>query len=328
MLSKSIIHVVANGKTSFLLMAELCSIIYLHEVFRIRRAGGFFLVLVTFPVPGTTRVFLKDEALPSSPVTHSPPHKHHDLCTKPQAGPQTDQGFRPVRRCEGVRLPGVRRLRLFLLKGEFTGVGPKADRRAGLWVRTGHISSWRLDSIRWTSGEMWSDIREGLLRDFTLGRQNSTFQDWESVLERAWLKGVCLTCLDVLSDGKWDLVFEFPQGMRKWILFLQISVVSIGTDFWKTLWKVKVLVAQSCPTLYDPIDCSPPGSSVHEILQARTLEWAAHSLLQEGEDLQKIFPTQGLNLGLPTLQADSLASEPLGKRLLSGLKLGAKAKAS
>ena len=34
-------------------------------------------------------------------------------------------------------------------------------------------------------------------------------------------------------------------------------------------------VAQSCPTLSDPMDCSPPGSSVHGILQARVLEWAA-----------------------------------------------------
>ena len=34
---------------------------------------------------------------------------------------------------------------------------------------------------------------------------------------------------------------------------------------------------QSCPTLYDPMDCSPPGSSVHGILQARTLEWVAIS---------------------------------------------------
>ena len=34
-------------------------------------------------------------------------------------------------------------------------------------------------------------------------------------------------------------------------------------------------VAQSCPTLSDPIDCSPPGSSVHGIFQARVLEWGA-----------------------------------------------------
>ena len=32
---------------------------------------------------------------------------------------------------------------------------------------------------------------------------------------------------------------------------------------------------QSCPTLCDPLDCSPPGSSVHGILQARILEWVA-----------------------------------------------------
>ena len=38
-----------------------------------------------------------------------------------------------------------------------------------------------------------------------------------------------------------------------------------------------VLVAQSCPTLCDPLDCSPPGSSVHGILQARTVEWGAIS---------------------------------------------------
>ena len=36
---------------------------------------------------------------------------------------------------------------------------------------------------------------------------------------------------------------------------------------------MKVLVPQLCPTLCDPMDCSPPGSSVHGILQARTLDW-------------------------------------------------------
>ena len=36
-------------------------------------------------------------------------------------------------------------------------------------------------------------------------------------------------------------------------------------------------VTQSCPTLCDPMDCSPPGSSVHEIFQARILEWVAIS---------------------------------------------------
>ena len=39
--------------------------------------------------------------------------------------------------------------------------------------------------------------------------------------------------------------------------------------------KLKMLVTQSYPTLFDPTDCSPPGSPVHEILQARILEWVA-----------------------------------------------------
>ena len=39
--------------------------------------------------------------------------------------------------------------------------------------------------------------------------------------------------------------------------------------------KVKVLLTQSCPTLCDPMDRSPLGSSVHGTLQARILEWVA-----------------------------------------------------
>ena len=35
------------------------------------------------------------------------------------------------------------------------------------------------------------------------------------------------------------------------------------------------VVIKSCLTLCDPVDCSPPGSSVHGILQARVLEWVA-----------------------------------------------------
>ena len=42
-------------------------------------------------------------------------------------------------------------------------------------------------------------------------------------------------------------------------------------------------VAQSCPTLCDPMDCSLSGSSVHGIFQARVLEWTAISF-SEAED--------------------------------------------
>ena len=41
------------------------------------------------------------------------------------------------------------------------------------------------------------------------------------------------------------------------------------------LGKMCELIAQSCPNLSDPVNCSLPGSSVHGILQARILEWVA-----------------------------------------------------
>ena len=51
----------------------------------------------------------------------------------------------------------------------------------------------------------------------------------------------------------------------------------VGCHFLLQCMKVKSEseVAQLCPTLHDPMDCSPPGSSVHGIFQARVLEWGA-----------------------------------------------------
>ena len=47
---------------------------------------------------------------------------------------------------------------------------------------------------------------------------------------------------------------------------------------------VCVLITQSCLTLCDPMNCSPPGSSVHGILQARILEWVAISFSRDLPD--------------------------------------------
>ena len=49
--------------------------------------------------------------------------------------------------------------------------------------------------------------------------------------------------------------------------------------------------APSCPTLCDLMDCSPPGSSVHGIFQARTLEWEWVAI-----SLSKGFPDPGIKL--------------------------------
>ena len=72
------------------------------------------------------------------------------------------------------------------------------------------------------------------------------------------------------------------------------------------LYKVFVLFAQSCPTLCDPTDCSPPGSSAHGILQARIQEWV--TIPSPGD-----LPNPGIEPRSPVLQADSLPSELPGK---------------
>ena len=67
-----------------------------------------------------------------------------------------------------------------------------------------------------------------------------------------------------------------------------------------------VLVAQLCLTLCDPMVCSPPGSSVHGVFQARILQWV--TMLTPGDS--------GIEPGSPALQVDSLPSEPLGSPIL------------
>ena len=76
--------------------------------------------------------------------------------------------------------------------------------------------------------------------------------------------------------------------------------------------KYMYLVAQSCPTLCDPMDCSLPDSSVHGILQVRILEWVA--MTSPGD-----LPDPGINPRSPALQEDSLPSEPPGKPKNTGV---------
>ena len=69
---------------------------------------------------------------------------------------------------------------------------------------------------------------------------------------------------------------------------------------------MKVLVAQSYSTLCNPMDCSPPVSSIYRILQVRILEWVAIPF-SRGSSRHR-DPSQS-----PAFQADSLSSEPTGK---------------
>ena len=63
--------------------------------------------------------------------------------------------------------------------------------------------------------------------------------------------------------------------------------------------KMKMLVTQSCPTLYDPMDCRQSGSSVHGILQARIREWVDMSF-------SRGFLNPGIEARSPASQVGSL----------------------
>ena len=76
------------------------------------------------------------------------------------------------------------------------------------------------------------------------------------------------------------------------ILILYQSTENIFLLFFSTMYESKSEVAQSCPILCDPMDCSLPGSSIHGIFLGKNTGVGCHLLLQE------IFPTQGSNLGL------------------------------
>ena len=73
--------------------------------------------------------------------------------------------------------------------------------------------------------------------------------------------------------------------MNKNLLYSTWEIYSI---FCNDLFKVSE-VAQSCPTLCDTMDCSPPGSSIHRIFQVRVLEWVAISFSKILEILQVFF---------------------------------------
>ena len=74
----------------------------------------------------------------------------------------------------------------------------------------------------------------------------------------------------------------------------------------KNISSIKCYFAQSCPTLCDPMDCNPPVSSVHGVLQARVLRWVAVPFFKGSSQ-------PGMESRFPALQTDSLLPETPGK---------------
>ena len=101
----------------------------------------------------------------------------------------------------------------------------------------------------------------------------------------------------------------------------------VGCHFLLQCKKVKSEseVAQSCPTLHNPMDCSLPGSSTHGIFQARVLEWGAiaFSVQHNGEPLKASeVPMLVCILHGPMGQLGQCAVGQSGRHLRSSAALG------
>ena len=111
-----------------------------------------------------------------------------------------------------------------------------------------------------------------------------------------------------LLEAQWNHPLPRVFGRFKWETEIMAVVIIIDHCILRGAGccAVLCLVAQSCPTLCDPMDCSPPGSSVRGILQARILEWVA-TPSSRGSSHPGTGP---MSLAL---QVDSLLSESPGK---------------
>ena len=112
---------------------------------------------------------------------------------------------------------------------------------------------------------------------------------WRVPSAQCLMKGWCCACIGKQSLGDQgsgtgqgsgeDLLQELANGGKRHLLNPKSCALLC-------------LVAQLCPTLFDSMDCSPPGSSVHGDSPSKNTGVGCHSLLQG------IFPTQGSNPGV------------------------------
>ena len=93
-----------------------------------------------------------------------------------------------------------------------------------------------------------------------------------------WYLIVVLICIYLMISNV-EHLFTNPLTIYTSSLETHSFISSPHFPYWVVwvlyIFHMCVLLAQSCPTLCDPTDCSPPGFSVHGILQARILEWIA-----------------------------------------------------
>ena len=108
----------------------------------------------------------------------------------------------------------------------------------------------------------------------------------------SWPSLLCCCCCEValvVSDSVRPHSWQPNRLPRPWDS--PGKNTGVGCHFLLQCMRVKSEseVAQSCPTLSDPMDCSLPGSSIHGIFQARVLEWGAIVFSRASINLAKGF---------------------------------------
>ena len=134
------------------------------------------------------------------------------------------------------------------------------------------------------------------------------FPGWEADTQESATRGQMRSGEESwIQEGK-DLSPDWTGSVQPhltlWPWEGHVNPINHVQSNYKKRWK-KVRAAQSCLTLCNLMDCSPPGSSVHGILQAKLLAWPFSS---PGD-----FSNPGIEPTSPALQADSSPTEPLRK---------------
>ena len=183
---------------------------------------------------------------------------------------------------------------LMKVKEESEKVGLKLNIQKTKIVASGPITSWEIDGL---TVETVSDF-------MFLGSKITADGDCSHENKRCLLLGRKFTTnLDRILKSR-DSTLSIKVHLVKAMVF---PVVMYGCGSWTIKQaESESEVAHSCTTLWDPMDCSLPGSSVHGIFQARILEWVAISFSRGSSNL-------GIEPRSPALQANALPSEPPGK---------------
>ena len=162
-----------------------------------------------------------------------------------------------------------------------------------IWMKSTRL---QLEALWWhksrkTRGSRWLLLLKRVLGDSCSICRNvgsCTGYSGENQLKIQWFQFWCVqfpVCIFLFSK----FIYFYLKANHNIVLVSAIHQHASGIG---NILYMLCLVAQSCPTLCNPMDCSPPGSSVHGDSPGRNTGVGCHALLQG------IFPTQGWNPGL------------------------------